>query len=147
MASRDYLIRQVEEMGIFLAMLLRRVLKMKEEKQQDLISLAVREELLRETNLDLDQLVVLSDDDFLEVMGSKFTSDDQLEKLADILRVLGLEIEHAFTISRANYILKSLVLYKFLQEKSTDFSFERRNKILELEELANRTGLLDNLDE
>lgn len=147
MASRDYLIRQVEEMGIFLAMLLRRILKMKEEKQQDLITMVVREELLKETNVDIDQLVVMDDADFLEVMRSKFTSDDQLEKLADILRVLGLEIEQAFTISRASYILKSLVLYEFLQEKSADFSFERRNKILELEELANRTGLLDNVDE
>lgn len=147
MASRDYLIRQVEEMGIFLAMLLRRILKMKEEKQQDLISLVVREELLKETNLELDQLVGMQDADFLEVIHSKFTSDDQVEKLADILRVLGLEIEHSFTVSRANYILKSLVLYKFLQEKSTYFSFERRNKILELEELVIRTGLMKNLDE
>lgn len=146
MASRDYLIRQVEEMGIFLAMLLRRILKMKEEKQQDFIAMVVKEELLKETNLDLDQLVVLSDDDFLEVMCSKFTSDDQLEKLADILRVMGLEIEHSFTVTRANFALKSLSLFKYLQEKSANYSYERRTKIIELEELARRAGLIGNTD-
>ena len=56
MASRDYLIRQVEEMGIFLAMLLRRILKMKEENQLDVIAMVVKEELLKETNLDVYQL-------------------------------------------------------------------------------------------
>lgn len=147
MASRDYLIRQVEEMGIFLAMLLRRILKMKEENQQDQIGAIVRDELLKETNLELDQLVVMQDVDFLEVMHSKFTSDDQLEKLADILRVLGLEIEHSFSVTRANYVLKSLFLFKYLQEKSANYSYERRTKILELEELVLRTGLLKNLEE
>lgn len=146
MASRDYLIRQVEKMGIFLAMLLRRILKMKEERQQDLISLVVREELLKETNLELDQLVVMSDSGFFEVVHSKFTSDDQLEKLADILRVLGLEIEHSLSVTRANYVLKSLSLFKYLQEKSANYSYERRTKILELEELARRTGLMENVD-
>jgi hypothetical protein len=146
MASRDYLIRQVEEMGIFLAMLLRRILKMKEERQQDLISLVVREELLKETNLELDQLVVMSDRDFFEVVHSKFTSDDQLEKLADILRVLGLEIEHSLSVTRANYVLKSLFLFKYLQAKSANYSYERRTKILELEELTLRSGLIGNVD-
>lgn len=146
MASRDYLIRQVEEMGIFLAMLLRRVMKMKEDKQLDVIDSIVKEDLLNKTNLDVDQLVVLSDSDFLEVIQTTLTSDDQLEKIADILRVLGLEIEHSFSVTRANYVLKSLFLFKYLQEKSANYSFERRTKILELEELALRSGLIGNVD-
>lgn len=146
MASRDYLIRQVEEMGIFLAMLLRKILKMKEEKQLDVIARIVKEELLKETDLDVDQLVVLSDSDFLEVIQPTLTSDDQLERFADILRVLGLEIEHSFSVTRANYVLKSLFLFKYLQAKSANYSYERRTKILELEELARRTGLMENVD-
>lgn len=53
MPSRDYLIRQIEEMGIFLAILLRRILKMEEENRQEQMETAVREELIQEqTSLD-----------------------------------------------------------------------------------------------
>jgi hypothetical protein len=142
MASRDYLIRQFEEMGIFLATLLRRVLKMKDEKQQAGIESVVRESLLQETKLDIDQVIVLDEREFLDVVKEHFTSEDQLEKLADILNVLGQGVEHAFSMTKANYILKSVFLYKYLQEKSTSYSFERRTKILELEELIHRTGLI-----
>jgi hypothetical protein len=142
MASRDYLIRQFEEMGIFLATLLRRVLKMKDKKQQAGIESVVRESLLQETKLDIDQVIMLDEREFLDVVKEHFTSDDQLEKLADILNVLGQEVEHSFSMTKANYILKSLFLYKYLQEKSTSYSFERRTKILELEELIHRTGLV-----
>lgn len=143
MASRDYLIRQFEEMGIFLATLLRRILKMKEDRsQQEVIFSVVRESLLTEANLDIDQVIILDENEFLDLVKEHFTSDDQLEKLADILKVMGQEVEHSFSMTKANYILKSVFLYKYLQEKSTSYSFERRTKILELEELIHRTGLI-----
>ncbi len=143
MASRDYLIRQFEEMGIFLATLLRRILKMKEDKsQQEVIFAVVRESLLKEANLDIDQVIILEENEFLDLAKEHFTSDDQLEKLADILKVMGQEVEHSFSVTKANYILKSVFLYRYLQEKSTSYSFERRTKILELEELIHRMGLI-----
>ncbi len=143
MASRDYLIRQFEEMGIFLATLLRRILKMKEDRsQQEVIFSVVRESLLKEANLDIDQVIILDENEFLDLVKEHFTSDDQLEKLADILKVVGQEVEHSFSMTKANYILKSVFLYKYLQEKSTSYSFELRTKILELEELIHRTGLI-----
>ena len=89
MASRDYLIRQIEEMGIFLAILFRRLLKMKEEKQQDQMEAVVREALMQETKLDFEQVVVLEDEDFLSVVREHFTSENQLDKLADILKEIG----------------------------------------------------------
>jgi hypothetical protein len=135
MASRDYLIRQIEEMGIFLALLLRRILKMKAENQQEQMETAVKEALIQELKLDIDQVVMLDDPDFLEVAIKYFTSDDQLEKLADILKVLGQDIELSFTLNKVNYLRKSLFLYIHLQESSTNFSFERKVKIEALQEL------------
>jgi hypothetical protein len=143
MASRDYLIRQFEEMGIFLATLLRRILKMKEDSsQREMIFAVVRESLLKEANLDIDQVIMLDEREFFDVVKEHFTSEDQLEKLADILKVMGQEVEHSFSMTKANYILKSVFLYKYLQEKSTSYSYERRTKILELEELIHRSGLV-----
>ena len=141
MASRDYLIRQIEEMGLFLAILLRRILKMKEENQQEQMDSVVREALVQEFKLDIDQLVVLENNDFLEVIKTKLTSDDQLEKLADILRLLGSENQQTFSPTKANYLRKSLFLFVHLQETSTVFSYERRVKILEIQEILRLKGL------
>jgi hypothetical protein len=141
MPSRDYLIRQIEEMGLFLAILLRRILKMKEENQQELMESAVREELVQELKLDIDQVIVLENQDFLSLVKEYFTSEDQLEKLADILKVLGQEKGSSFSLTKANYLQKSLFLFTHLQETSTNFSFERREKVLEIQEIIRLHGL------
>jgi len=140
MPSCDYLIRQIEEMGIFLAILLRRILKMKEENQQEQMETAVREELIQELKLDIDQVIVLENEDFLWIAKEHFTSDNQLEKLADILKVLGQEIEHSFTLAKVNYLRKSLFLFGYLQESSSNFSYERKVKIEELQKILRIYG-------
>ena len=143
MASRDYLVRQFEEMGLFLAGLLRRILKMKEENQQEEMQAVVREELFQELKLDVEQFVMLDNESFLALVKTHFTSEDQLEKLADILKVLGEDIDHSFTVTKANYLRKALFLFLHLQESSTAFSYERRVRILELQEILLRKGLLE----
>ncbi len=143
MASRDYLIRQIEEMGLFLAILLRRILKMKEENQQVALESVVKEALLQELKLDIDQVVVLDNDDFLAVAKQYFTSEDQLEKLADILKVLGQDVGSSLSLAKINYLLKSLFLFTHLQETSSVFSYERRTKIMELQELLLHKGVID----
>ena len=143
MASRDYLIRQIEEMGLFLAILLRRILKMKEENQQAAIEFVVKEALLQELKLDIDQVVVLENADFLVVAKQYFTSEDQLEKLADILKVLGQDVGASLSLTKINYLLKSLSLFTHLQETSSVFSYERRTKIMELQELLLQKGAID----
>ncbi|MBV5312793.1 MAG: hypothetical protein JZU47_05820 [Prolixibacteraceae bacterium] len=144
MASRDYLIHQFEEMGFFLASILRRILKMKEENQQEQMEAAVREELIQELKLDIDQLIMLENEEFVVLVKTYFTSEDQLEKLADILKVLGQDIEFSFSLNKANYLKKALFLFNNLQENSSVFSYDRRAKILEIQEIVMRLGLTDN---
>jgi len=141
MASRDYLIRQIEEMGVFLALLLRRILKMKEENQQASVESVVKESLLQELKLDIDQVVVLENTDFLSITKQYFTSEDQLEKLADILMILCQNIETSFSLTKSNYLLKSFFLFTHLQETSSVFSYERRAKIKELQKIILELGL------
>ena len=141
MASRDYLIRQIEEMGIFLAILLRRILKMKDEDQQTSVEFVVKEALLQELKLNIDQVVVLENSDFLAVAKQYFSSDDQLEKLADILKVLGQDIGPSLSLTKSNFLLKAMFLFTYLQETSTAFSYERRTKIMELQEIIRTHGL------
>ena len=143
MPSRDYLIRQIEEMGIFLALLLRRILKMKEENQQDQMETVVKEALVQEMKLDIDQAIVLENQDFLNLAKEYFTSEDQLDKLADILKVLGQNIGLSFTPTKVNYLQKSLFLFVHLQESSSVFSYERRIKIQEIQEMLLHHDLPD----
>ncbi len=141
MASRDYLIRQIEEIGLFLAILLRRILKMKEENQLEQMETAVREELLQELKLDIDQVIVLENDDFLNAIKEHLTTEDQLERLADILMVLGKENMKSYLLTKANYLQKSMFLFVYLQENSSVFSYERREKIMEIQEALRLKGL------
>jgi len=141
MASRDYLIRQFEEMGIFLSILFRRLLKMKEENQQEQMASTVREELIQELKLDIDQVIMLENEEFLSLIKTYFTSIDQLDKLADILKVIGQDSGQSFSLTKANYLLKSLFLFTHLQETSSAFSYERRAKILELQKTILEKGL------
>lgn len=143
MPSRDYLIRQIEEMGIFLALLLRRILKLKEENQQEQMESAVKEALIQEMKLDIDQAIVLENEDFLNLAKEYFTSDDQLDKLADILKVIGENIGQSFTPTKVNYLQKSLFLFAYLQENSPVFSYERRIKIQQVQELLLHHNLPD----
>lgn len=143
MPSRDYLIRQIEEMAIFLGILLRRILKLKEENQQDQMETAVKEALIQETKLDIDQAIVLENPDFLNLAKEYFKSDDQLEKLADILKVLGENIGQSFTPTKVNYLQKALFIFLYLQENSSVFSYERRIKIQQIQEILMHHNLPD----
>ena len=114
---------------------------MKEEDQQEQMESAVREELIQELKLDIEQIVMLENEEFFSLIQTTFTSDDQLEKLADILKILGQEIGHSFTLTKANYLRKSLFLFEHLQVSSSNFSYERKVKIGELLEIMRIQGL------
>lgn len=143
MASRDYLIRQFEEMGFFLASLLRRVLKLKEDYQQEQMATTVRQELMQELKLDIEQLIMLENQEFLTLIKNYLTSEEQLEKLADIMNVLGQDLSQSFSLTKANYLRKSLFLFNYLQENSPVFSYERRMKILAIQDELRFKGLTD----
>jgi len=143
MASRDYLIRQIEEMGLFLAILLRRILKMKEEKQQEQVGAVIREALISELKLDIDQVVVMENEDFLSVVREYFTSENQLEQFADILKELGQDINQSFSPTKEAYLQKSLLLFTWLQDSTTNFSYERKIKIQEILECLRISFLLE----
>jgi hypothetical protein len=132
MPSKDYLIRQIEELGIFLGILLRKLMKMKEENQSDQIESLVFNALKGELNIDLSQLVSLENENFLDELTRHFRTNDQLEKIAAILKAMGEGNVSSFTLTKINYLQKSFILYNYLQETSSDFSMERQNQILQI---------------
>lgn len=135
MPQRDFLMQQIEEMGYFLASLIRRVMKLKDEKQEDKITGVLHDAIQEKLSFSIDEAISIENDDFMNLMKTHFTTESQLEKMAELLMLTGKSIRPALSPVRLNYLEKSLLLYTQLQETSSSFSFERRDKILEIDYL------------
>jgi len=136
MPQRDYLMQQLEEMGYFLASLIRRVLKLKDDKREDEITGLLHDLIQEKLSFSIDDALAIENDGFLSLMKEHFTTESQLEKMAELLLLTGKSI-HPLSLNRLNYLEKSLFLYTYLQETSDNFSFTRRDKILEIQQLLN----------
>lgn len=135
MPQRDYLMQQIEEMGYFLASLIRRVMKLKDEKQEDKITGALHEAIQEKLSFSIDEAIAIENEDFMNLMKTHFTNESQLEKMAELLMLTGKSIRPTLSPERLNYLEKSFLLYTQLQETSSSFSFERRDKIMEIDYL------------
>jgi len=135
MPQRDYLMQQLEEMGYFLAGLMRRILKLKEENRDNEITNTLHDSIQEKLSFSIDDAIVLMDTDFLNLIKEHVKTENHLEALAELLLVTGKSIHSFLSPVRLNYLQKSLLLYTHLQETSTNFSFERKDKILEIQQI------------
>ena len=135
MPQRDYLMQQMEEMGYFLAGLIRRLLKLKDENQEQEITGTLHDSIQEQLSFSIDEAIFMEKDDFLTLMKEHFTTEGHLEKMAELLMLTGKSIHPPVSAQRLSYLDKSLFLYTHLQETSTNYSFERRDKILEIQQI------------
>ena len=135
MPQRDYLMQQLEEMGYFLASLLRRLMKMKDENQENELTNALRESIQEKFSFSIDEVIAIENTDFLELIKEHFTTEGHLEKMAELMMLAGKSIKPSLSIKRLNYLEKALFLYNHVQETSINFSLEREDKILEIQQL------------
>ena len=135
MPQRDYLMQQMEEMGYFLASLIRRILKLKDDKQEDETTGVLHDSIQEKLSFSIDEAISIENDGFLELIKTHLTTENHLEKMAELLMLTGKSIRPSLTPERLNYLEKSLFLYTHLQETSMNYSFERRDKILEIQQI------------
>lgn len=136
MPQRDYLMQQLEEMGYFLASLIRKVLKLKDEKQEEQITGMLHELIQERLSFSIDDALTIDNEGFVDLMKEHFKTEEHLEKMAELLMITGKSI-HPLSLNRINYLEKSLCLYNYLQETSINYSFERRDRIVEIHQLLN----------
>lgn len=136
MPQRDYLMQQLEEMGYFLASLIRRVLKLKEEGKEDEITGMLHDLIQEKLSFNMNEAIAIDNDDFLALMKEHFKTEDHLEEMAGLLMLTGKSI-HPLSLTRINYLDKALLLYTHLQETSPNFSFTRKDKIMEIRQMLN----------
>ena len=129
MEQRDYILREIEKIGALLRAFRQRLFggKKNEATQLDLLVDSAKEELMRETNFDLDKFLApdtqYTDEYILSFAGF---SAENIELLAEFLAQIGFSDECG---NSKMYLEKALQLYNLCELKSRVYSFERENKM------------------
>lgn len=132
MEQRDYLLRQIDQLGRVLGKILADLLGL---KNQGHISegIAVADQTIRkELDLDIDALTSIPTEKFIETLQEdKKLSNDNFDKLGDILFLLAEELDDKGTDSEKKKKLfeKTLAIYEHLDKTDSTYSFDRHLKI------------------
>ncbi|MGV8094608.1 MAG: hypothetical protein AB2L24_22365 [Mangrovibacterium sp.] len=133
MERRDYLMRQIEEMGLFLSRLIGRLQKRKQDKEEEQIMEDVRSALSVQFGWDLEELLFLDNQSFISLMEENLLADDHYEKMASIFEFLGdYEPDHKTLLRKELYLRKALLLLEHLEYKSFTYSLERQDRIAKI---------------
>ncbi len=123
MLQKDYLLREIEKVGLILSHIHRKIWGRDKVSCQEQWQCDVSETLSRELNFNLDKFLALDLEDSLEYIESfKGFDDSNTELLANCLAEMGFR--SASEESRV-YLQKTLQVYEFLNQKTKTFSLER----------------------
>ena len=137
MVRRDYLQKQIDLLGRVLGKILSDLLGLKSVgvimEGIDSSYLALKEEL----NLDLEELIELSNEDFIQKLQTenKFSSES-LEKLAEIMLVIADKTysEDNSTEKSLKMYIKCIALFHYVEKIESTYSIERNKKIEQIKQ-------------
>jgi hypothetical protein len=138
MLRKDYIVRQAEEFGKFLAILmgLRKAGSWEEFNRQ------MNESAAKFTFLEIEAAENLDDEGFLDTLITEHKlKDPNLKMLADLLYEKGMSYTAGGNVSEAeNAFEKALVVYEYLTENAldADFSLDMHFKIASLRQMLSR---------
>lgn len=135
MEQKDYLLREIEKIGLLLRAILN---KLKLNADNGAITLEnhfdqEKELLLNEIGFNIDEFALINDSDIEQYL-SKFdgVKGVNLELLADVLMEAGFKAENNMTTA---YFEKALRLYELCNSLDKTYSVERESKIKELKNI------------
>lgn len=137
MYSRDYFKKQIDELGRVLTSLLSDLFKLKNAGNTSAGIEATNEVLQNELAIDLPQLLSIPDDTFIEELKKKQITDDNLNRLAEILLVLAEDVNERDTDSKVLLYKKCLLLLEHVQQSDSTYSMERHEKIERVKKINN----------
>lgn len=133
MERRDYLMSQIEEMGLFLSRLIGRLYKRKQDNEEEQVMEDARNALSVQFGWDLEELLFLNNESFISLMEENLLADDHYEKMASVFEFLGDYVPDNKTILRKElYLRKALLLLEHLEFKSCTYSIERQDRIAQI---------------
>lgn len=131
MERRDYLLQQIQEMGAFLARLILRLRKKKEQPSAEIQ--AISGELENEMGIVLNDLLFLEDNAFVIVLEEKLQSLENMEKFATLLEQLGdVALNNETLLRQQIYYHKARVLLDFVETKTQSYSMERQQQLADI---------------
>jgi hypothetical protein len=138
MFRKDYVVRQAEEFGKFLSVLmgLRKAGSWEEFHKQ------IRESAKKFTYLEIEEAENLGMDTFLETLTEKHQLKEQnLKMLADLLYEKGMSYTASSNTEEANNAFeRALLIYTYISENAleSDFSLDMHFKIAAIKQLLNK---------
>jgi hypothetical protein len=132
MEQKDYLLREIEKIGLLLKMIFNKIAG-KEENYALKVENQFEEAkglLLSEIGFDIDTFLSIEKSE-IEQYISEFNGikGSNIELLADILRVIGMKTDNAMT---KEYLERALKLYESCNSFDKTFSFDRERMINEI---------------
>ena len=135
--QKDFLMRQIEELGQVLAEILSSILSLKNIGNDTNTYITIQESFSEELDIDLEQMILLSDRDFITFISDTFFDNPKiLEILANILYEAAGQSTNL--INKKNYAEKSLFLFDRSAEKEKIFSFSHQTKINSIKNLIDK---------
>ncbi len=132
MEQRDYLQRQIEQLGQILGKILANLLNLK-SKGQVIGNIEIIDQTLKsELNFDFDALLALSPDEFIDKLKTeKSFSDENLIMLVEILILIADEYSDRDNRKEESKMIyqKCLLIYEYLEKTSTLYSLTRPMEI------------------
>ena len=132
MQQKDYLLREIEKIGLLLKMIFNKIAGKKENYALTVENQFEEEKelLLHETGFNID-VFLLIEESGIEHYISKFDGirGSNIELLADILKAMGDKTDSAKT---KEYLKRALRLYELCNSIDKTFSFDRERKISEI---------------
>ena len=132
MQQKDYLLREIEKIGLLLKMIFNKIAG-KEVNYALTVENQFEEEkglLLHEIGFNID-IFLLIEESGIEHYISKFDGirGSNIELLADILKAMGKKTDSAI---KKEYLVRALKLYELCNSLDKTFSFDRESKISEI---------------
>ncbi|WP_372772929.1 hypothetical protein [Mangrovibacterium sp.] len=138
MERRDYLMDQINEIGLFIAKLLGKLRDLDEQKEEDQLLSEAKDALTVQFGWELEEMLFMENTAFISLIEESLLAESHYEQLAEIFHVLGDHaLEHQTLLRKELYYQKALCLLKYVDIQSSTYSMLRRNKIVNLEAKLN----------
>jgi hypothetical protein len=131
MERRDYLMRQIEQLGQVLAQMLARLLGIKQKGGGGLVFEELMQTYKSELDIDLEELIRVPEDDLISFLISKNKYfENHLDIMADILHETAENYFKHERLDEGKTLLKKAVkILEYLQTTGKDYSMDRMLKI------------------
>ncbi len=129
MEQKDYILREIEKIGVMLRYLLGKMMPAKSVEETNNITEEINNELFENIGYDISSLLNISKNEFNEIFKyNKGFNLENIELLAEFLYNVSIK-----DINKSKVVLqKSLELFEYVNKTGKTFSIERETKIDEI---------------